>query len=90
MKRINLIPHEARKVDVKVWIKAWFSKGRSPKIIAAALIFFVLLFIWHGTAIFRYGLNIAAQKKKIKILLADRYKSKEKSCNCKRNTLNKS
>ncbi len=68
MKRINLIPHEARKVDVKAWIKACFSKGRSSKIIAATLIFFVLLFIWHGTAIFRYRLNITAQKKKIKKL----------------------
>lgn len=69
MKRINLIPPEAKKTNTGARINAWLSRDRhSSKIIIATLVFFAFLFIWHSTAILRYRLNIVAKKEKIKTL----------------------
>ncbi len=65
MKRINLIPPEAKKVTPKRWLKVYIFKSRASRLAALTVIFFVFLNLWQATSLFRYRFAINQDKKNI-------------------------
>jgi len=70
MKRINLIPAEAKKITPQKWLKAHIFKSRTSRLLAIAAVVFVFLTFWQATAILRYNFAITQGKKNIAKLQA--------------------
>ncbi|MCK4649528.1 PilN domain-containing protein [bacterium] len=64
MKRIDLIPQEAKRITLGVWIRGQIRSGIS-KLLAVVIILLAILTLWQMSAHWRYKLAIATQKKKI-------------------------
>lgn len=65
MKRINLIPQEAKKITPNKWLKFYLLKTRTRRIIAMAVVGFVLFNLWQATSLLRYRFAITQAKKNI-------------------------
>ena len=65
MKRINLIPPEAKKITPKRWLKAYIFKTRTSQFIALTLILFIFLNLWQATSLLRYKFAVGQGKKNI-------------------------
>lgn len=78
MKRINLIPLEAKKTAPNKWIKKHLLKSRSSRFIAIAVIIFIVINVWQATSLLRYKLAIASNKKKISQLRSKLGSSQDK------------
>jgi Tfp pilus assembly protein PilN len=70
MRRVNLIPYEARK-------KSIISDERQFRIIKLGIILFILLLCWQMSALFRYQININIQNKQIAELQQELAESNE-------------
>jgi len=65
MKRINLIPPEAKKITPKRWLKAYLLKSRTSRLVAVVVIVFIFVNIWQATSLLRYRFAINQGKKNI-------------------------
>lgn len=65
MKRINLLPPEAKKITPKKWLKAYLLKSRTWRLVALAVVFFVFLNLWQVTSLLRYKFSASLGKKNI-------------------------
>lgn len=65
MKRINLIPEEAKKITPKKWLKICLFKSRTSRLISLAVIFFIFINLWQATSLLRYKFAITQGKKNI-------------------------
>lgn len=65
MKRINLIPPEAKKITPKRWLKTYIFKTRASRLMVLALIIFVFLNLWQATSLLRYKFAVRQSKKNI-------------------------
>jgi len=65
LKRINLIPPEAKKITPKRWLKAYIFKTRTSQFIALTLILFIFLNLWQATSLLRYKFAVGQGKKNI-------------------------
>ncbi len=64
MKRINLIPREAKRIPAKKWIKIEVFKSRASRIITGIVLVVVFVSLWQATGIFRYKwANTRAEKR---------------------------
>lgn len=63
MKKINLIPPEARGVSAKNWLRIQLLARRLPVIITLVVLFFVLGSLWQITAHYRYKWMLSNAKK---------------------------
>ena len=65
MKRINLIPPEAKKITPNRWLKNYFFKSRTSRLILLAVIFFIFINLWQATSLLRYKFAVRQDKKNI-------------------------
>lgn len=65
MKRINLIPAEAKKITPKKWLKTYLLKSRAMRFVTLGVIIFVLLNLWQATSFLRYKFAILQGKKNL-------------------------
>ena len=65
MKRINLIPPEAKKITPKRWLKAYLLKSRTSRLLAVAVIVFIFINLWQATSLLRYKFAVRQSKKNI-------------------------
>lgn len=65
MKRINLIPPEAKKITPKRWLKAYLLKSRTSRLLAVAVIVFIFVNLWQATSLLRYKFSVSQSKKNI-------------------------
>ena len=65
MKRINLIPQEAKKITPKRWLKAYLLKSRTSRLLAVAVIVFIFVNLWQATSLLRYKFSVSQSKKNI-------------------------
>jgi Tfp pilus assembly protein PilN len=65
MKRINLIPPEAKKITPRRWLKAYILKTRTSRLMTLTLILFVFLNLWQATSLLRYKFAVHQGKKNI-------------------------
>jgi len=65
VRRINLIPPEAKKITPRRWLKAYIFKTRTSKFMALTLILFVFLNLWQATSLLRYRFAVSQGKKNI-------------------------
>jgi len=65
MKRIDLIPQEAKKITPKKWLRTYFLKSRTLRITVIALTLLIFINIWQVTSILRYRIAITSGKKNI-------------------------
>lgn len=65
MKRINLIPPEAKKITPKRWLKVYLLKSRTSRLVALIVIVFIAVNIWQATSLLRYRFAINQGKKNI-------------------------
>ncbi len=70
MKRINLIPQEAKKITPSKWLKFYLLKTRSRRAIAISVIAFLLFNLWQSTSLLRYKFAIGQAKRNIAKLQA--------------------
>ena len=65
MRRINLIPEEAKKITPRKWLKTRLLKSRTLRIISLVVIALILINLWQSTSLLRHRFAIASGKKKI-------------------------
>ncbi|MBL7085239.1 MAG: PilN domain-containing protein [Candidatus Omnitrophica bacterium] len=65
MKRINLIPPEAKKITPKRWLKVYIFKSRTTRLLSLAAIVFIFINLWQATSLLRYRFAINQGKKNI-------------------------
>jgi len=65
VKRINLIPPEAKKITPKRWLKAYLLKSRTSRLLAVAVIVFIFVNLWQATSLLRYKFSVSQSKKNI-------------------------
>lgn len=65
MKRINLIPAEAKKITPRRWLKVYIFKTRTAQFMALACILFIFLNLWQATSLLRYKFAVGQGKKNI-------------------------
>lgn len=65
MKRINLIPPEAKKITPKKWLNTYLFKSRTSRLIALAVIVFISINLWQATSFLRYKFAVTQGKKNI-------------------------
>lgn len=65
MKRINLMPLEAKRITPKKWLKAHLFKSRAMRLIALGAIVFIFINLWQATSLLRYKFAIIQNKKNI-------------------------
>jgi Tfp pilus assembly protein PilN len=65
VKRINLIPPEAKKITPKRWLKAYLLKSRTSRLLAVAVIVFIFINLWQATSLLRYKFAVRQSKKNI-------------------------
>lgn len=70
MKRINLIPDEAKKSALGRRLKDFVFKSAFSRVAASVVIFFMLIVFWRAGLIIRYKVLIAGGKNSIKALQA--------------------
>jgi len=63
MKRINLIPPEAKKITPKRWLKGYIFKSRTTRLISLAVVVFIFINLWQATSLLRYRFAINQGKK---------------------------
>lgn len=63
MKRISLIPPEAKRITPKRWLKAYILKSRTLRLISLAVVVFILINLWQATSLLRYKFAIIQGKK---------------------------
>ena len=84
MKRINLIPEEAKKLTPKLWLKKRLLKSRALKVIVLAIILLFAINMWQASSILRHKHAIASGKKKIAELRIKLTQSKEAAIEVKK------
>lgn len=70
MKRINLIPEEAKKVTPAKWLKIHLLRSRTTQIVTLFIIGFVIVNIWQATAIVRYKVVVMRNRHAVQKLSA--------------------
>lgn len=65
MRRINLIPPEAKKITPKRWLKAYIFKSRTTRLLSLAVIVFIFINLWQATSLLRYRFAVSQGKKNI-------------------------
>ena len=65
MKRINLIPPEAKKIRPNKWLKVYIFKTRTSQFTALTVVLFVFLNLWQATSLLRYKFAVGQGKKNI-------------------------
>lgn len=65
MKRINLIPAEAKKITPKRWLKTYLLKSRALRLVTVGVIIFVFMNLWQATSFLRYKFSIIQGRKNI-------------------------
>ena len=62
MKRINLIPEEARKISAVKWLKRELAKNRLFQAAFITVFFLIALSVWGTTSVWRYRILLKATK----------------------------
>lgn len=65
MRRINLIPPEAKKITPRRWLKAYIFKTRASRLMVLTLMLFIFLNLWQATSLLRYKFAVRQGKKSI-------------------------
>lgn len=69
MKRINLIPEEAKRVTAAKWVKSFFLKSRLSRLSVLAAAVFVIFNIYQTGSLLRYKVVISLGKKQVNQML---------------------
>jgi len=65
VRRINLIPPEAKKITPRRWLKAYIFKTRASRLMVLTLMLFIFLNLWQATSLLRYKFAVRQGKKSI-------------------------
>lgn len=70
MKRINLIPAEAKRTTAERWLRQYLLKSRASRIAAIVTVIFITVNIWQVSQLLRYKLAVLQGKAGIKKMQA--------------------
>lgn len=70
MKRINLIPGEAKKITPEKWLKSYLFKSNTSRAIAVLVIVIIASNAWQASSILRYRFAITHIKKQVSSIRA--------------------
>lgn len=65
MKRINLMPSEAKRITPKKWLKAYLLKSRAMRLVTIVVVVFILINLWQATSLLRYKFALVQGKKNL-------------------------